>query len=100
MLTEVFFNAIYYIQHCFICRPSDSTVSEDAGIEPRTVTNSALAVGRSNRSARSHPLLNYVAFTSFNHAFLMLFKHRVWFKTHVLTSVPGPDPAPDPPINQ
>ncbi len=24
-------------QHCFICRPSDSTVSEDAGIEPRTV---------------------------------------------------------------
>jgi hypothetical protein len=26
-----------YIQHCFICRPSDSTVSTDAGIEPRTV---------------------------------------------------------------
>ncbi len=25
---------MYYIQHCFICRPSDST---DAGIEPRTV---------------------------------------------------------------
>jgi hypothetical protein len=23
------------IQHCFICRPSDSTVSEDAGIESR-----------------------------------------------------------------
>ncbi len=23
-------------QHCFICRPSDSTVSEDAGIKPRT----------------------------------------------------------------
>ncbi len=22
-----------YIQHCFICRPSGSTVSEDAGIE-------------------------------------------------------------------
>jgi hypothetical protein len=29
---------MYDIQHCFICRPSDSTVSEDAGIEPRTVT--------------------------------------------------------------
>jgi hypothetical protein len=28
---------MYDIQHCFICRPSDSTVSEDAGIEPRTV---------------------------------------------------------------
>jgi hypothetical protein len=25
---------MYVIQHCFICRPSDSTVSEDAGIEP------------------------------------------------------------------
>jgi hypothetical protein len=27
----------YFIQHCFICLPSDFTVSEDAGIEPRTV---------------------------------------------------------------
>jgi hypothetical protein len=27
------------IQHCFICRPSDSTVSEDAGIELRTVND-------------------------------------------------------------
>jgi hypothetical protein len=31
---------------------SDSTVSEDAGIEPRTT---ALAVRHSNHSARSHP---------------------------------------------
>jgi hypothetical protein len=32
---------IFYIrfQQCFICRPSDSTVSEDAGIESRTVAN-------------------------------------------------------------
>ncbi len=29
-----FFLSMYDIQHCFICRPSDSTVSEDAGIEP------------------------------------------------------------------
>ncbi len=43
----------YFIQHCFICRPSDSTVSEDAEIGPRTVATSAWAVGRS----RSHPLL-------------------------------------------
>ncbi len=28
---------MYVVQHCFICRPSDSTVSEDAGIEPRAV---------------------------------------------------------------
>jgi hypothetical protein len=39
----------YYIQHCFICRPSDSTVPTDAGIEPRTVATGALAVRRSNR---------------------------------------------------
>jgi len=38
------FFLMYVIQHCFICRPSDSNVSEDAGIEPRTVANSALAV--------------------------------------------------------
>ncbi len=33
---EVFiFIFMYFIQHCFICRPSDSTVSEDGGIEPK-----------------------------------------------------------------
>ncbi len=37
-----FFIFIYVFQHCFICRPSDSTVSEDAGIEPRTDANLAL----------------------------------------------------------
>ncbi len=43
-----FFYSMYCIQHCFICRPSDSTVSEDAGIEPRTVATSELTVRRSN----------------------------------------------------
>ncbi len=38
----------YYIQHCFICRPSDSIVPTDAGMEPRTVATGALAVRRSN----------------------------------------------------
>ncbi len=38
---------MYSIQHGFICLPSDSTVSEDAGIEPRTVPALALAVRRS-----------------------------------------------------
>jgi hypothetical protein len=47
---------IYDIQHCFICHPSYSTVSEDAGIEPRTVATTVLAVRHSNHSARSHPL--------------------------------------------
>ncbi len=45
---------MYDIQHCFICSPSDFTMSEDAGIEPRTVATTALAVRRSNHSARSH----------------------------------------------
>jgi hypothetical protein len=35
---------MYCIPHCFICRPSDSTVSEDAGIEPRTVATMVLAL--------------------------------------------------------
>jgi hypothetical protein len=37
----------YFIQHCFICRPSDSTVPTDAGIEPRTDATGALTVRRS-----------------------------------------------------
>jgi hypothetical protein len=45
----------FFFLHCFICRPSDFTVSEYAGIEPRTVATSALAVRRCNHSARSHP---------------------------------------------
>jgi acetyltransferase-like isoleucine patch superfamily enzyme len=46
---------MYDNQHCFICRPSDFTVSEDAAIEPRTAATTALAVRRSNHSARPHP---------------------------------------------
>ncbi len=42
---------MYDIQQCFICRPSDSTVSEDAEIEPGTVATTALTVRRSNHSA-------------------------------------------------
>jgi hypothetical protein len=41
----------YIIQHCFIRRPSDSTVSEDAGIEPRTVASLALARSHPHRTA-------------------------------------------------
>jgi hypothetical protein len=47
----LFFLFIYDIQHCFICRPSYWTVSEDAGIEPRAVANRDVAVIRSNHSA-------------------------------------------------
>jgi hypothetical protein len=34
---------MYFIQDCFICRPSDFTTSEDAGIESRTVAT--LSIG-------------------------------------------------------
>jgi hypothetical protein len=44
------------LQRCFLCHLSDSTVSEDAGIEPRTVATLAFLVGRFNHSARSYKL--------------------------------------------
>jgi hypothetical protein len=47
---------MYVIQHSFICRPSDSPVPEDAGIEPRTVATLAWTARRSNHLARSYPL--------------------------------------------
>jgi hypothetical protein len=52
-----FFFFMYVIQQCFICRPSNSTVSEEAGIEPRSVATLALTATRSNHSTRSHPHL-------------------------------------------
>ncbi len=41
----------YFIQHCFTCRLSDSTA---AGIEPRTVATSAVAVILSSPGSISH----------------------------------------------
>jgi hypothetical protein len=49
---------MYCIQQCFICRPFRFHcvgASEDAGIKPGTVATLALAVRRSNHSAKSHP---------------------------------------------
>jgi hypothetical protein len=51
---------MYFIHHCFICRPSDSTVTEDAGIKPRTLATSALAVRCSSHSAIFHPQVGYI----------------------------------------
>ncbi len=48
---EFFFYVLY--STLFHLPPLDSTVSEDAGIEPRTTA--ALGVGRSNHSAKSQP---------------------------------------------
>ncbi len=52
-----FYFLMYDIQHCFICHPSNFTVSEDARIEPRTVASLALTARCSNHLARSHPHL-------------------------------------------
>ncbi len=57
------FFCMYFIQHCFICRPSDSTVPEDPGIEPRTVATFALAVKRSNHAAIS--LMSMIIYVHF-----------------------------------
>jgi hypothetical protein len=55
---------MYFFQHCFSCRLSDSTVSEDDEIEPRTVATLPLAIRRSNHLARSHPqALGYISST-------------------------------------
>ncbi len=43
------FLSVNFIQQFFIRRPSDSTVSEDAGIEPRTVAALALAISCLNK---------------------------------------------------
>ncbi len=53
---------MYDIQHGFFCRPSDSTVSEDAGIEPRTVSITMLAVRRTARTAKPRPRIFYGIF--------------------------------------
>jgi hypothetical protein len=53
-----FFFFMYVNKHCFICRPSDSTVSEDAGIYPSTVATFTLIARRYNHSARSHSPLS------------------------------------------
>ncbi len=47
---------MFFIQHCFICRPSDSNVSEDARSESRTVATLAVADRHSNHSVISNPL--------------------------------------------
>jgi hypothetical protein len=49
---------MFFIQHCFTHCPSDSTVSEDAGFEPRSVATLALAVRCSNPTRPSPQILS------------------------------------------
>ncbi len=70
------FFCMFFIQHCFICRPSDSTVPEDAGIEPRTVATFALAVKRSNHAAISlmSMIIKYIVSPAYGFSALALVK--------------------------
>ncbi len=51
-LDRILTGEFFFIQHCFICRPSDYTVSEDTGIEPTTVATMPLAVRSSDHLAK------------------------------------------------
>jgi len=62
-----FFFSMYVIQHCFICRPLNSTVSGDAGIDPKIVETLALAARRFSNLAQSP-----------EHKICILEAHRLW----------------------
>jgi len=52
---------MYFIGHCFVCRPSDSTVSEDAGIEPWLFwLRARCLIGASNSIANGWLKLDFV----------------------------------------
>ncbi len=62
-INRVFWILYILMQHCFICHPSDFSVSEDAEIEPRAAATVTLAVKRSHHSAICHPQLGYISST-------------------------------------
>ncbi len=57
-----FFLLMYVIQYCFICHPSDSTVSEDAGIKPRIIATLALTARRSNNHSAINLIHDHMCF--------------------------------------
>jgi hypothetical protein len=71
---------MYFIQHCFIGRPLDSTVSEDAGIEPKTVAtfgnwqSDALTTFASNFGTKQ------IYFQPFAYFRLCVYSSRVFYK--------------------
>jgi hypothetical protein len=72
-------------QHSFICRPSYSTVSEDAGIEPTTVATLALTARRSNRSANPQNENMLGLFDNINNLqyFTLLLENFVWLSEKI-----------------
>ncbi len=68
-----FYVFMYVIQHCFICRPSDSTVLEDDRIEPRIVATKAL---------ESHPQ-TYLRFLRFLYLYTIYACLSSYFTRHL-----------------
>jgi hypothetical protein len=84
---------VYALYSTLVCRPSDSTVSEDAGIEHRTVATLALAVSRSSHSATSHPLFVQIS-QDYNKRNHYIVSDACWTEVERmqnLLSLPGPN---------
>jgi hypothetical protein len=79
---------MYIILQCFISRPSDFTVSEHAGIEPKTVATLALTARRSNHSARSHPQ-RVAQYRKFLHHGELLTRSNFWIVFYELYIIFG-----------
>jgi hypothetical protein len=93
---------MFCVQHCFIGRPSDSTVSVDAGIEPGTVATLASAVRRSNHAARSHPYFYCLSILFFNQQLHFSRERSLQINSICLRKVAQspPPPPPPPPADQ
>jgi len=77
----------FHIQHCFSCRPSDSTVPTDAGIEPRTVCKLQLVHWQSDAlTTRSHPL--NLSLPSYLYSCVKLFVFIIYLPTAWLSFPP------------
>jgi hypothetical protein len=72
---------MYFFQHCVIYRLSESAVSEDAGIEPRTDATLELAFRRSYHSVRSHPTLLDTIIGTFKRHAKHILDVTVWLAT-------------------
>ncbi len=95
---DIYFNLYNFFQHCFICHPSDSSVSGELGLKPGllrlwrcqpesealdfmhklgSISSTTLAINLIHNSTRSHPQLGKISSTTR----LDLF-HNSGYKSH------------------
>jgi hypothetical protein len=81
---------MYAVKHCFICRPSDSTVSEDAVIDPRTCwdfgIDSERAYQRRRIKLKEEKFVNYIFYCPQNYAFFVEHKSVLWSQIRNFTA--------------